>query len=220
MKKTILFTVFSLFLTVLISTNSYAASYDYGFVKIASTNGAIDISDQLYVSVEEGSGGALFTFHNIVGTQSMITQLVFGDDNGVFSSIAHVENSGSDVAFNKDIGSGGYGFTTTFDRASEPNSGLDHADDWVSFFGTYSAGYDFVSLSQSILANTFHLGLHVQRIPLANGDNGDASDKYILAGGPIPGGFGGPDPVPLPAALWLFAPALLGFMGFRRKTKS
>jgi len=25
--------------------------------------------------------------------------------------------------------------------------------------------------------------------------------------------------VPLPAALWLFAPALLGFMGFRRKTK-
>jgi len=31
---------------------------------------------------------------------------------------------------------------------------------------------------------------------------------------------GGPDPVPLPAALWLFAPALLGLMGFRRKTKS
>jgi len=31
---------------------------------------------------------------------------------------------------------------------------------------------------------------------------------------------GGPDPVPLPAALWLFGPALLGFMGFRRKTKS
>lgn len=28
---------------------------------------------------------------------------------------------------------------------------------------------------------------------------------------------GGPNPVPLPAALWLFAPALLGFMGFRRK---
>jgi len=36
----------------------------------------------------------------------------------------------------------------------------------------------------------------------------------------IPGGgiFG--SPVPLPAALWLFGPALLGFMGFRRKTKS
>jgi len=36
----------------------------------------------------------------------------------------------------------------------------------------------------------------------------------------IPGGgiFG--NPVPLPAALWLFGPALLGFMGFRRKTKS
>lgn len=30
----------------------------------------------------------------------------------------------------------------------------------------------------------------------------------------------GPNPVPLPAALWLFAPALLGFMGFRRKNKA
>lgn len=28
------------------------------------------------------------------------------------------------------------------------------------------------------------------------------------------------NPVPLPAALWLFAPALLGFMGFRRKNKA
>jgi len=28
------------------------------------------------------------------------------------------------------------------------------------------------------------------------------------------------NPVPLPAALWLFGPALLGFMGFRRKAKS
>jgi len=28
------------------------------------------------------------------------------------------------------------------------------------------------------------------------------------------------NPVPLPAALWLFGPALLGFMGFRRKNKS
>jgi len=36
--------------------------------------------------------------------------------------------------------------------------------------------------------------------------------------GPGNGTFG--NQVPLPAALWLFGPALLGFMGFRRKTKS
>ncbi|MBV1899639.1 MAG: VPLPA-CTERM sorting domain-containing protein [Cycloclasticus sp.] len=30
---------------------------------------------------------------------------------------------------------------------------------------------------------------------------------------------GAGNPVPLPAALWLFAPALLGFLGFRRKNK-
>jgi len=36
--------------------------------------------------------------------------------------------------------------------------------------------------------------------------------------GPGNGTFG--NQVPLPAALWLFGPALLGFLGFRRKTKS
>jgi len=43
---------------------------------------------------------------------------------------------------------------------------------------------------------------------------------YAMATGPGPGIdiFG--NPVPLPAALWLFAPALLGFMGFRRKSKA
>jgi len=41
------------------------------------------------------------------------------------------------------------------------------------------------------------------------------TDSYIPPGTNI---FG--NPVPLPAALWLFGPALLGFLGFRRKTKS
>jgi len=36
----------------------------------------------------------------------------------------------------------------------------------------------------------------------------------------IPGGGTFGSAVPLPAALWLFGPALLGFMGFRKKTKS
>jgi len=56
----------------------------------------------------------------------------------------------------------------------------------------------------------------------ANGVFQDASHISIYASltGPAPGFdlFG--NPVPLPAALWLFAPALLGFMGFRRKSKA
>jgi len=39
-------------------------------------------------------------------------------------------------------------------------------------------------------------------------------------GSDIPGTSIFGNPVPLPAALWLFGPALLGFMGFRRKNKS
>jgi len=222
MKKTIFFTAFSLFLALFISTNSYAASYDYGFslIPVTPSNGAIDISDQLYVSVEEGTGGALFTFHNVIGIDSTVTQIVFGDSTDIFSSIGIAGSSSTDVEFESVSGGGGYTFSATSLFGSQPNYGLDHEDDWVSFFGTYSTTPTSFNSLKTVIGGTLNIALHVQRIPLANGGNGDASDKYILTGGPIPGGFGGPDPVPLPAALWLFAPALLGFMGFRRKTKS
>ncbi len=71
---------------------------------------------------------------------------------------------------------------------------------------------------------------------LADVDGGSFVIKFLNAGGKVgeishlsiykaSGDFSntildGPNPVPLPAALWLFAPALLGFMGFRRKKKA
>ncbi len=70
---------------------------------------------------------------------------------------------------------------------------------------------------------------------LVNGDGGTFLISFLNNGGQTPGLshmsiyttdsdipgtniFG--NPVPLPAALWLFGPALLGFMGLRKKVKS
>jgi len=95
-------------------------------------------------------------------------------------------------------------FKKTFSQsATGTKKGVDANDEWVSFFGIYAANQDFESLTASILAESFHIGIHVQSIAPYGG-----SDKYTLN-----------QQVPLPAALWLFAPALLGFLGFRRKNK-
>jgi len=60
-------------------------------------------------------------------------------------------------------------------------------------------------------------------ISLVNNGGNDPELSHISiysTGSDIPGTSIFGNPVPLPAALWLFGPALLGFMGFRRKNKS
>jgi len=228
MNKKINFTFFSLFLILLISTNSHAASYDYGFDKITSNGGEEIPEGQLYVSIGDEQDGASFTFYNLVGIESSITQIVFGDDSNIFSNgtsttIAKVGSS-DEVHFTDYANANGddYTFSKVLQSSADQgiNDGVNASGEWIKFFGTYSGSFTFANLTQSILDKTFNIGLHVQGIPLASGLAGDASEKYILVdlNGPGPGGFG--NPVPLPAALWLFGPALLGFMGFRRKTKS
>jgi len=236
MKKTINFTFFSLFLILLVSTYSHAASYDYRFDKITS-NGGVEIPEaQLYVSIGDEHDGASFTFYNSVGIESSITQIVFGDDSNIFSdgtstTIAKVGSS-NEVHFTDSANANGNDYTFTKVLESDADKGIkdgvNASGEWIKFFGTYSDNFNFESLTTSILDKTFNIGLHVQGIPLENSQTGDASEKYILVdnNGDGPGGFGDPTPppppgeVPLPAALWLFGPALLGFMGFRRKTKS
>jgi len=237
MKKTINFTFLSLFLILLVSTYSHAASYDYGFDKISDNGGVALPEGQLYVSIGDetldGVNGVSFTFYNLVGIESSITEVVFGDkdqilSNGTSTTIAKVGSS-DDVNFTDSAKANGddYTFTKVLQSNADQgiNDGVNASGDWIKFFGTYSnntsgTSFTFDDLAQSIIDKDFNIGLHVQGIPLLIPTNDDASERYILVdkNGPGPGGFG--NPVPLPAALWLFGPALLGFMGFRRKTKS
>jgi len=229
MKKAILFSVFSLFLTMLISTNGYAASYNYGFEKI-SDNGGDELNEgQLYASIGEetidNNLGVSFTFYNVVGVPSSITEVVFGDNAKILSgdtstTIAYNASSNGVEFTDKTTINGNpndYNFVRVLESDSSKgiNDGVNAEGEWIKFFGIYSDNFTFESLTASILSGHFNIGLHVQGI------NDDQSERYVLVdnNGPIPGGFGTPE-VPLPAALWLFGPALLGFMGFRRKAKS
>ncbi len=202
---------------LLVSSNSYAATIDYGFKKLAP-NIESDLSGQLYVSATEGTNssntGIFFTFHNVVGIASSITQLVMGDDDNIFSTI-DLFNSSTGVEFDKsdNLNGNNYGFTKTFSQsATGTNDGVDSASEWVTLFAIYNTAENFNSLLSAISNKKLHMGLHLQSIfPTDN------SDRYVLSESPILGGFG--NPVPLPAALWLFGPVLLGLIGFRKKAK-
>jgi len=114
----------------------------------------------------------------------------------------------------------------------ESDSDLDVTNGEWTYEGTEDLSSPFVVILKSSISYAAYLfndlskvdsGSFVMTFLNASGTNiGEISHLNIYK---ATGDFGntilgGPDPVPLPAALWLFGPALLGFLGFRRKTKS
>ena len=202
---------------IFISSLASASSvYTYSFEQ-DSNNGNIDISDQLSMAVHDDGKQAIFTFYNDVGTNSSIAQVYFDDSTiPLFSEIGFYEQSAG-VLFDQNGSNGNFGgpsFDTTFTSKKEKNmtNGVDHRNEWVRFFGLYNHGYTFDDLISSIEDKNFNTGLHVISIDQALIiDDPDKSEKFLLSSR-IPN-------VPLPAAIWFFAPALLGFLGFRRKNK-
>jgi len=222
MKKYLL--PFILFLLI-IAGNAQSATATYSFIQVTS-NGDTDVSSQLTMKVDDyADSGALFTFYNDVGISSSISQVYFDDSSvdNLFSSIDfHSQSTG--VKFDVD-GSGGnfgtdYDFDTTFTskKEAQKTNGVDESIEWVSFFGTYDENMDFSALLAAILDSSFNTGLHV--ISIAQSDGTDKSEKFVIGSNGIPVTTTGIPAVPLPAALWLFGPALLGFIGFRRISKS
>lgn len=205
-------------LLFLIPFTAQAATYNFTQY---SANGNVDVSSQLSVDIiDNGTNGALFTFFNDVGIASSITQVVFGDATPIFSNIAY-EDSVVGVNFSDSVTNNGndYGFAKTFISSTDKGTkdGVNAAGEWISYTGIYDTNQDYSTLLAAILANNFNIGLHLQSIIQLDGIS-DKSEKYVMNDQPGPGGFG--NPVPLPAALWLFGPALLGFMGLRKKVKS
>jgi hypothetical protein len=192
---------------VLASFQLHAATY--GFSQITS-NGTIDISGQLSVSVEEGTGGAYFTFFNDVGVNSSIAGIFF-DSGNLFSDIT-VDSMSAGVVVSEDNNPGGFisGFDTTFSASKDGkmSNGIDSTTEWAKFFASYDLGTTFDTVLASIDSLSLQLGLHVISIDQPGG--GDQSEKFINE----------ISSVPVPAAAFLFAPAMLGLMGLRRKNKN
>jgi len=200
---------------IFISSFASAASvYTYSFIQ-DSNNGNTDISNQLSMAVHDDGARAIFTFYNNVGVNSSIAQVYFDDSTiPLFSEIGFYQQSAG-VLFDQNGSGGKFGDPTTFDttftskKEGGMTNGVDQSSEWVSFFGLYKTNNTFDDLISSIEKKKFNTGLHLISIDQVGG--GDESEKYLLSSR-IPD-------VPLPAAIWFFAPALLGFLGFRRKNK-
>jgi len=115
----------------------------------------------------------------------------------------------------------------TGDHYLEADSGT--SGDWTYTGDALSSPFIIVLKAAS------EYSAYLFKAALSTNDMGDYLISFLNNGGSTPalshitiyatnsdvpgtGIFG--NPVPLPAALWLFGPALLGFMGFRRKIKS
>ncbi len=191
-----------------------ASAATYNFTKITS-NAPEDLASQLTMEVTAvGTTQASFTFYNDVGIASSITDIYFdavsttvpfsgygtwsGSAGVVFSAGANPSNlpSGNTI-----------GFTATYSGDSDApvaSNGVNASGEWVSVTGTFAPNEDFDSLIAALAGGTFRVGLHVQSI----GTSGN-SDGYV----------NNVAPVPLPAAAWLFGPALVGLVTLSRRKK-
>lgn len=200
-----------------------AASLAYEFSRVGS-NSSEDLGRQLSMVIKERPDGALFTFSNSSDVPSAITDIYFDDARPtLFSRIAYHSDSGAGVSFDSQAapanlpGGKNIGFLADFSGDSDAKSieggvvskgvmrnGVNTADEWVSFLGQWANATSFDGLIAALASGHFRVGLHVQGIGQAG-----QSDAYVNQ----------PSAVPLPAAAWLFASALFGFVVVANRRK-
>lgn len=194
----------------------HAASLVYGFTPI-SANATENLGGQVKLAVTELQGGALFTFSNSAGVPSSITDIYFDEPaTAIFSSIVYHSASGAGVTFDNQAapanlpGGNDIGFLADYSSDSSAKkggvvgNGVNSQGEWVSFLGSWANAATFDGLFAALASNDFRVGLHIQAI----GREG-VSDSYINQ----------LSPVPLPAAAWLFASALFGFVVVANRRK-
>jgi len=165
----------------------------------------------------------LFTFTNNVsaGTSSNISEIYF-DDGTIFSQVEILNDMGGTTNFSggmkpKDLPGGGNGnqkkidtssLSTTFDATAgfgadtgNESDGVNASNDILGIIIKLQTDLGFNDLQLALANGDLRLGMHVRSI------NGVFSDSFINTPFLIPPPVA--DQVPLPAAAWLFGPALL-----------
>lgn len=201
--------VFAALAMMLVMSSSQAITYSFTQVE----NDGWNIESQLSVEVLDTVDGVTFTFNNNVGTISSVTDIYF--DQGAtdwFSGFTIINQIGTDfspLTFDTTTASpanlpgwSGIGFSADYsvDSGGNPTNGLDNSGDYITFLAT--AGTGFTSYWDLINDSDFRMGVKVQAY--ADG----ASDSYVTV-----------NPIPVPAAAWLFGTALFGFFAASRRKK-
>ena len=240
--------ILALSLIANIANIAQAQMLDLSFQKITSNN-TENIEDQLGASVYDQaqalldfsstsseniasisamkSNEVLFTFTNTAGTNSNLSE-VFFDDGTIFSQTSILNSLGGYTHFS-DGGKnginpgnlpGGNTITPVFEATADfgadtqgnAKNGVNSSDDILGIIIKLQSGLGFNELQQSLVDGTLRLGSHVRSIGAAGG-----SDSFI--NNPFNDADLDPSLVPIPAAMWLFGPALLALPGvIRRKS--
>ena len=185
-----------------------------------TNNSSIQLSDQLSVDVTDGGSSeagnlVAFKFYNNVGIASSITDVYF--DNGatnLFTEFSIFEVT-TGVSFDLNPSPKNLPAGETIDFYSDfggdstaPTSanGVDAADEYIIFLGLLDSAFSYDDAIAALFDGGFRVGMHLQAI--AGGGVND-SDSYATV-----------NPVPVPAAAWLFGTVLFGFFATSRRKKN
>ena len=207
----------------LLVATSMASAATYGFSQITN-NGAPAIASQLQVDVTQSGSNVLFKLTNSSIIASSITEVYF--DYGTPSSLLYFSSVSNDI-----LGIAGESTGVSFHDGSDPSNlpsgnsltpsfsvdasgespnatsnGVNAASEYVKFLGTVKSGVTFDNVIAGLNSGLLRIGLHVRGI------GGGTSESFINNTTP--------NPVPLPAAAWLFGSALLGFASLYNRRKN
>jgi len=234
MKLSLITTSFLAF--ALNSSITQAQMMGLGFENITNKLSGIDISNQLSAEFYDSGSAAtkfgqtiatneiLFTFTNNVsatvtndgyqGYTANFSEIYFQVDNtNNYSQTEIINNLGGFTDFSSTInpadlpsdGSAVPEFITTdgygADAKGNTSNTLDSSSDILGIIIQLHNGYTFSHLQDDIVNGALRLGLHVRAI-----DSTAISDSFVNTD---PFAIAPASPVPLPAAAWLFGPALL-----------
>lgn len=177
---------------------------------------AIGVSQLSVAVTDPGNDQVLFTFFNIGGDQSTISEIYF--DDGTLLGIAAIDNSDPNVSFSQDATPpdlpGGNSISPAFNVTAGFLADADNpAPKWgvspgesVGILFALQTGGSFFDVLDDLETGELRIGLHV--INFAN----DGSESFVNN----PGG-GPPTVIPVPAAVWLLGSGLLGLVALGRR---
>lgn len=175
-------------------------------------------------SDNSGITEVLFTFSNNVGIESSISEIYF-DDGTIFDQTDIINSMSGSTAFSGGtikpgelpsgnnlspafVATAGFGI----DAQGNPNKGVSSSTDMVGIIIQLQNDVTFTDLQDALVEGTLRLGLHVRSIGSAGGSDSFVNNPLNLSNSA--------SAVPLPAAAWLFGPALLAVAGNIRRKKS
>ncbi len=192
---------------LLLATTLLAASFGVNAASVSALN---DNFDSITSSVLNIPSSGLANWDVVNGTvDAVATPNSFGIMcNGTCIDLDGSSNNAGDLVSKFGFSAGQY--TLSFDLSGNQRNGAN--DDLIVTFGDYTQSFNLSSTAAwtNILISLVNVNEGDKlSFSHAGGDNiGILLDNVSVSA------------VPIPAAAFLFAPALLGFMGLRRKTKA